>query len=155
MTNKHDKNGKLLPDEKRLTAYGRFLRSSSLDELPSLFNIVKGDLAIVGPRPLLIDYIPWYTEEEHHRHDVRPGLTGWAQVNGRNLLAWNDRLKFDLEYVHNLSFMFDVKILFLTIKRVFDKSGILEDTSKGEPNFAEERRLKSGRKQNETISEIC
>ena len=140
MTNECGADGHLLPDEVRLTAYGRFLRSSSLDELPELFNILKGDLSLVGPRPLLVQYLPWYTEEEHHRHDVRPGLTGWAQINGRNMLAWNDRLGLDLEYIEKLSFAFDFKIVLLTIIKVFKKSDILEDTSKGETNFAEERR---------------
>ena len=140
MTNECGADGHLLPDEVRLTAYGRFLRSSSLDELPELFNILKGDLSLVGPRPLLVQYLPWYTEEEHHRHDVRPGLTGWEQINGRNMLAWNDRLGLDLEYIEKLSFAFDFKIVLLTIIKVFKKSDILEDTSKGETNCAEERR---------------
>ena len=126
MTNKKDKNGKLLPDEKRLTGFGKFLRKTSLDELPELFNILFGQMSFIGPRPLLVEYLDYYTEEEHHRHDIRPGLTGWAQVHGRNLVNWNERFKLDLEYVNNLSFMMDVKVVFLTIKTVLVREGITD-----------------------------
>ena len=124
MTNKKDEQGNLLPDSQRLTKFGKFLRSTSLDELPELFNILKGDMSIVGPRPLLVKYLPYYTEEERHRHDVRPGLTGLAQINGRNLLEWDDRLKKDIEYIDNLKFVNDVKIVIQTIKCVFMKEDI-------------------------------
>ena len=108
MTNERDSEGSLLPDEKRLVPYGKFLRSSSLDELPSLINILVGSVSIVGPRPLLVEYLPWYTEEERHRHDVRPGLTGWAQVNGRNSVGWDRRLQSDLEYVSHITLVKDI-----------------------------------------------
>lgn len=142
MTNEKDKDGNLLPDEKRLVPYGKFLRSTSLDELPSLINIIKGDLSIIGPRPLLIEYLPWYSETERHRHDVRPGLTGWAQVNGRNSVDWNTRFALDVEYVNNLSFAFDMKIFLLTIMKVLNRSDIAEDTRAVEGNFAEIRKAK-------------
>ena len=128
MTNEKDKDGKLLPDEIRLVSYGKFLRSTSLDELPSLINILIGDLSIIGPRPLLIEYLPWYTETEKHRHDVRPGLTGWAQVNGRNTVNWDRRFELDVEYVNNISFRFDLKIFLMTIQKVIKRSDIAEDT---------------------------
>lgn len=140
MTNEKDKDGKLLPDEIRLVTYGKFLRSTSLDELPSLINIFLGDLAIIGPRPLLIEYLPWYTETEMHRHDVRPGLTGWAQVNGRNTVDWDRRFQLDVEYVNNISFRFDLKIFFMTIQKVLKRSDIAEDTRVVEGNFAEIRK---------------
>lgn len=140
MTNDKDDSGELLPDEKRLVPYGKFLRSTSLDELPSLINILRGDISIIGPRPLLIEYLPWYTDEEKHRHDLRPGLTGWAQVNGRNSVDWKTRFLLDLEYVNNVSFAFDIKIFFLTIKKVFNRSDIAEDTHIVEGNFAEIRK---------------
>ena len=125
MTCEMDKNGKLLPDDQRLTRYGRTLRSTSLDELPELFNILVGDMSIVGPRPLLIEYLPYYTAEERHRHDLRPGLTGWAQVNGRNNIgSWEERFAYDLEYVRNCSLMMDVKVLFLTAYKVVKRSDI-------------------------------
>ncbi|MDD6479304.1 MAG: sugar transferase [Oscillospiraceae bacterium] len=129
MTCQKDKDGKLLPDEERLTRYGKFLRSTSLDELPELFNIIKGDMALIGPRPLLIKYLPLYNEQQRHRHDVLPGLTGWAQVNGRNLLGWEQRFEHDVWYTQNISFLTDVRIIFLTIKCVFVKEGISSDTS--------------------------
>ena len=126
MTNQKDANGNLLPDDVRLTKYGKFLRSTSLDELPELFNILKGDMAVIGPRPLLVEYLPYYTEEERHRHDIRPGLSGWAQINGRNAISsWEQRFQYDLEYVRNCSFLFDVKIIFLTLKKVVKRSDIL------------------------------
>ena len=126
MSNKKDKNGNLLPDDVRLNKYGRILRSTSLDELPELWNILNGDMAIVGPRPLLTEYLPYYTEEERHRHDVRPGLTGWAQVNGRNNIgSWEERFRYDLEYVEKCNFLFDIRILFLTVMKVFKRADIL------------------------------
>lgn len=124
MNNKKDENGKLLPDEQRLNRFGKFLRKTSLDELPEIFSILNSSMSFIGPRPLLVEYLPFYTEEEHHRHDVRPGLTGWAQVNGRNSLKWDDRFKKDLEYVNNISFKLDTKIMLLTIKKVLFKEDI-------------------------------
>lgn len=125
MTDARDENGKLLSDDIRLTKFGRLLRSTSLDELPELFNIMKGDMALIGPRPLLVEYLPYYTEEEHHRHDVRPGLTGWAQVNGRNAInSWEERFKYDLEYVNHVSFLMDLKVLFVTVGKVVKRSDI-------------------------------
>lgn len=125
MDNRKDKNGNLLPDEVRLNKYGRFLRGTSLDELPEAFNIIKGDMSVIGPRPLLVSYLPYYTEAEHHRHDVRPGLSGWAQVNGRNAIkSWEERFNYDLEYVGHVSFMMDLKIIFLTVYKVFKRSDI-------------------------------
>ena len=142
MTNEKDKDGKLLPDEIRLVSYGKFLRSTSLDELPSLINILIGDLSIIGPRPLLIEYLPWYTETEKHRHDVRPGLTGWAQVNGRNTVNWDRRFELDVGYVNNISFRFDLKIFLMTIQKVLKRSDIAEDTRGVEGNFADIRKKK-------------
>lgn len=124
MTDGRDEYGELLPDEMRLTKFGRILRSTSLDELPELWNILKGDMSIVGPRPLLVRYLPYYTEEERHRHDIRPGLTGLAQVQGRNLLAWEERFALDVEYVRNVSFVQDIKIVLLTIKKVLRREDI-------------------------------
>ena len=124
MTDERDKNGELLPDTLRLTPFGKKLRSTSLDELPELINIFKGDMSVVGPRPLAVVYLPYYTEEEMHRHDVRPGLTGLAQVNGRNSLSWEEKFAYDLEYVNNISFVGDMKIIFMTIKKVFIREGI-------------------------------
>ena len=125
MTDKKDKEGHFLPDDQRLTVFGRKLRATSLDELPELFNIVKGDMSIVGPRPLLVEYLPYYTQEEKRRHDVRPGLTGWAQINGRNAIhSWEERFKYDLEYVDHISFAMDLKIAVMTIYKVFKKSDI-------------------------------
>ena len=123
MTNKTDEYGNLLPDEERLTGFGKFLRSTSLDELPEFINILKGDMSLVGPRPLLIEYLPLYNEEQRHRHDIRPGLTGYAQVNGRNDLDWKTRFEFDVYYVNNISFKLDLKILLKTIKVVIKRSG--------------------------------
>ena len=124
MTNETDENGQLLPDTQRLTKFGRILRSTSLDELPEVFNIFKGDMSIVGPRPLGIKYIPYYTDEERHRHDIRPGLTGLAQVSGRNSLSWEEKFAFDIEYVQNISFLLDIKILIRTVLKVFKREGI-------------------------------
>lgn len=126
MSNKKDENGNFLPDDVRLNKYGRILRSTSLDELPELFNILLGHMSIVGPRPLLVEYLPYYTEEEHRRHDMRPGLTGLAQVNGRNAISsWEQRFTYDLEYVDNCSLLLDIKIIFMTIGKVLKRSDIL------------------------------
>lgn len=124
MTNEKDADGKLLPDEKRLVKYGRFLRSTSFDELPELINIVKGDMSIVGPRPLLVKYLPYYTETEMHRHDVRPGLTGLAQVNGRNTVSWEEKFEMDCRYINNMTVFEDIKIILDTVAAVFDRKGI-------------------------------
>lgn len=132
MTDAKDNDGKLLPDEDRLPPFGRKLRATSLDELPELWNIFKGDMTIVGPRPLLVEYLPYYTDEEAHRHDVRPGLTGWAQVNGRNITVWDERLQQDLYYVKSCSFLLDVKILFMTVMKVVKKSDIIVGNQHGE-----------------------
>ena len=129
MTCEKDRDGNLLPDEQRLTGYGKLLRSTSLDELPELLNILAGQMSIVGPRPLLVQYLPLYNEEQRHRHDVRPGLTGWAQVNGRNSITWEDKFRYDVWYVRNISFWLDVKILFLTVKKVFCREGISAEDS--------------------------
>lgn len=129
MDNRKDADGKLLPDDVRLNKYGRLLRSTSLDELPELFNILKGDMAIVGPRPLLVQYLPLYSKTQKRRHEVLPGLTGWAQVNGRNSISWTERFKLDIEYVNRISFMLDIEILILTVKAVFLHEGISSATS--------------------------
>ena len=148
MTDKRDAEGNLLPDKDRLTKFGNLLRASSLDELPEFFNILKGDMSFIGPRPLLVSYLPYYTETEALRHTVRPGLTGLAQVSGRNFLDWDRRLAKDVEYVKGLSFQMDLKVLFLTVKVVFDRSDVAEDTSQAEGNFArirQERLDRTGR----------
>ena len=124
MTDKKDENGNLLPDEQRLTKFGKALRSTSLDELPELWNILKGDMAIVGPRPLLVEYLPLYNEKQKLRHDVRPGLTGLAQISGRNAITWEEKFKDDLEYVNNITFIQDAKIILKTITKVFKREGI-------------------------------
>lgn len=129
MTNEKDKNGELLPDEKRLIPYGRFLRSTSLDELPELWNILKGDMSIIGPRPLLVKYLPLYNEEQHHRHDVRPGLTGYAQSHGRNTVTWEDKFKMDVWYTRNVTFREDLSIFFRTIMAVLKREGISSESS--------------------------
>ena len=129
MTDERDENGELLPDEVRLTKFGKWLRSTSLDELPEAFNILNGTMSVIGPRPWLVKYLPLYTEEQHHRHDVRPGLSGWAQVNGRNSVSWEDRLKLDLWYVNNVSFETDVKILYLSFLTALKREGISSETS--------------------------
>ncbi|WP_303819720.1 sugar transferase [Ruminococcus flavefaciens] len=128
MNNKKDKRGNLLPDEKRLTAYGKWLRSTSLDELPELFNILRGDMAIVGPRPLLVRYLPRYNKEQHKRHRVRPGLTGLAQVNGRNAISWEDKFRYDVKYVNNVTFKGDLDIIMKTVKAVLNRDGINSET---------------------------
>ena len=125
MTDDRDENGNLLPDDQRLTSFGRKLRASSLDELPELFNILKGDMSIVGPRPLLVEYLPFYKEEERMRHLLRPGLTGWAQINGRNATTWEEKFNKDIFYINNANFIFDFKVCILTINKVFNKSDIL------------------------------
>jgi lipopolysaccharide/colanic/teichoic acid biosynthesis glycosyltransferase len=124
MSNAKDENGNLLPDEVRLNKYGKFLRSTSLDELPELFNIFKGDMSIVGPRPLLVEYLPYYTEEERHRHDVRPGLTGLSQIKGRNYVRWEDKFEMDVEYTNNISFVTDILIMIDTVKVIFKRENI-------------------------------
>ena len=129
MSEEKDENGNYLPDDVRLNSYGKKLRSSSLDELPELINILKGDMAIVGPRPLLVQYLPLYNEEQRHRHDVRPGLTGLAQVNGRNLLSWADKFKYDIEYVNNITLLGDIKIILKTVKNVLSHEGITGEGS--------------------------
>ena len=142
MTDARDENGNLLPDEVRLTKFGRALRATSLDELPEVFNILKGEMSLVGPRPLTIQYLPYYSEEERHRHDVRPGLSGLAQVNGRNFIDWDHRLAFDVQYVKKITFIGDLRIILQTALKFVKKEDIAVDTNKVEPNFAEERRLK-------------
>ncbi|MBC5715250.1 sugar transferase [Roseburia sp. BX1005] len=129
MNNRKDQDGKLLPDEVRLNKYGIFLRSTSLDELPELINIIKGDMAIVGPRPLLVRYLDRYNEEQHHRHDVRPGLTGYAQAHGRNAISWEDKFAMDVWYTKHITFLGDIKILIDTVMVVFKRSGISSETS--------------------------
>lgn len=128
MTDGRDASGNLLPDAQRMTPFGSFLRKTSLDELPEMFTILKGDMSFVGPRPLLVKYLPLYNEEQHRRHEVRPGLTGWAQVNGRNLLSWEDKFAKDVYYVDNISFLLDLKIVFKTVAVVFNHSGISSET---------------------------
>lgn len=125
MSDQRDRDGNLLPDDVRLTSFGRKLRSTSLDELPELWNIFRGDMSFVGPRPLLVEYLPYYTKEEMHRHDMRPGLTGWAQVNGRNATPWDDRLQQDLYYIKHCTFLMDIKIIIKTVVKVLKKSDIL------------------------------
>ncbi len=147
MTNTCDEEGNLLPDEKRLTPFGRMLRKTSLDELPELFNIFKGDMSIVGPRPLLCSYLPYYTEREKKRHSVMPGLTGLAQVNGRNMLAWDERLELDARYAENITFIGDMKIIVRTVTKVFASEGIAVDTAVVEPNLAEEREARKRKEQ--------
>lgn len=124
MTDERDRDGNLLPDDKRLTKVGKFVRSTSLDEIPQLINVIKGDMSLVGPRPLLVQYLPLYSKEQARRHEVRPGITGWAQVNGRNAISWKQKFEYDVWYVDNMSFWLDVKILFLTVKKVFVREGI-------------------------------
>ncbi|QTR46414.1 sugar transferase [Thiothrix litoralis] len=135
MTDARDANGKPLPDSIRLTPFGKFLRSSSLDELPGLWNVLKGDMSLVGPRPLLMEYLPRYTPRQARRHAVRPGITGWAQVNGRNAISWNQKFKLDVWYVDNQSFWLDLKILLLTVKKVFVREGISAEGEATMPKF--------------------
>jgi len=129
MTNDVDENGELLPDEKRLVGVGKFIRSTSLDELPQIFNVLKGDMSFVGPRPLLIEYLPLYNEEQKKRHNVKPGITGWAQVNGRNAISWEQKFAYDVWYVEHQSFLLDMKILWMTFLKVLKRSDISSDTS--------------------------
>lgn len=140
MSNARDKEGNLLPDDVRLNKYGKFLRSTSLDELPELINIFVGDMSIVGPRPLLVEYLPYYTEEESHRHDVRPGLTGLAQINGRNAIEWDIKLAFDVEYIKNITFSNDMRILFITVCKVFKRSDILVGSEFKSGKFIDQRK---------------
>ena len=137
MTDAKDEVGELLSDEKRLTKFGNFLRSSSLDELPELINIIKGDMSIVGPRPLLVEYLPYYNDVQKRRHEVRPGLTGLAQINGRNLTTWDERLNLDVQYVDSVSFILDLKIFFITIWKVFKREGISAENSATMESFVE------------------
>lgn len=127
MTDERDASGKLLPDAERLTKVGKFVRSTSIDELPQLINVLKGDMALIGPRPLLVQYLPLYSKEQARRHEVRPGITGWAQVNGRNTLSWTEKFKHDVWYVDHYSFLLDLKIVFLTIKKVLIREGISQE----------------------------
>lgn len=129
MNDKKDTNGNLLPDSKRLTAIGTFVRKTSLDEIPQLLNVIKGDMSLIGPRPLLVEYLPLYNEIQKRRHEVKPGITGWAQVNGRNTISWEQKFEYDIWYVNNLSFPLDVRIFFLTIKKVFKSEGITSATA--------------------------
>ena len=135
MNDKKDKDGNLLPDAKRLTGIGKFVRKTSLDEIPQLLNVLKGDMSLVGPRPLLPEYLPLYNEEQRKRHQVKPGITGWAQVNGRNALSWSDKFKRDVEYVEQQSFVLDCKILFLTLKKVLVSEGISQNGQVGMSKF--------------------
>lgn len=137
MTDERDENGELLPDEVRLTSFGKILRSTSLDELPELFNIIKGDMAVVGPRPLLVKYLPYYTEEQHKRHNVRPGLTGYAQVHGRNMVNWDEKFAMDVEYGNRITFIDDLKIILETVGKVFKREGISSETSVTMEDFRE------------------
>lgn len=129
MSDKRDKAGELLPDAVRLTPLGKFIRKTSLDEMPQLLNIIKGDMSLVGPRPLLVEYLPLYNDIQKKRHDVRPGITGWAQVNGRNAISWKQKFEYDVWYIENMSFVLDIKILFLTVGKIFKSEGINSSTS--------------------------
>lgn len=139
MSDARDETGALLPDKERLTGFGKKLRSLSIDELPELWDIFRGKMSIVGPRPLLVEYLPYYSEDERHRHDVRPGLTGLAQINGRNTLTWEQKFAYDLEYVQHISFCEDIKILFSTVGKVLNRSGVQVNTQSGEGNLAKIR----------------
>lgn len=143
MTDERGNDGNLLPDSMRLTKIGRFIRATSIDELPQLFNVLKGDMSFVGPRPLLVEYLPYYTQREMLRHSVRPGITGLAQVNGRNSLVWDKRLEMDASYVENLSFMLDIRIFVLTIRNILIKKDVAVDVSQVETNLKNERVLQS------------
>lgn len=142
MTNERDEQGELLPDQQRITTLGRFLRRTSLDELPELLNVLRGDMSVVGPRPLLMKYLPYYTKREMMRHQVRPGITGWAQVNGRNLLNWDRRLEMDVEYVEAMSLGLDIRILFKTVREVLGQHDVLEVSSETVPDFDDYRKQK-------------
>jgi undecaprenyl phosphate N,N'-diacetylbacillosamine 1-phosphate transferase len=143
MTDERDENGNLKPDEVRLTSFGKKLRSTSLDELPELWNIFKGDMSLIGPRPLLVKYLPLYNDFQKHRHDVKPGLTGWAQVNGRNTISWEQRFEYDIEYVNNISFLMDLKILFQTVAVVFKHSDINSATDATMEAFTGTKKMES------------
>ena len=140
MTNAKDKDGNLLPDADRLTKYGEFLRNTSLDELPELINILKGDMSVIGPRPLLVQYLPYYTEVERHRHDVRPGLSGLAQVNGRNNVTWEEKFAWDVKYVEEMNLILDIEILCKTVFNVLKRDDVVVDSYEVEPNLDEVRR---------------
>lgn len=140
MTDERDSNGELLPDSERLTRVGRFVRSTSIDELPQLFNVLKGDMALIGPRPLLVQYLPYYTEREQLRHTVRPGISGWAQVHGRNTAKWDERLELDAYYAEHVSLWLDLKVIAITIKNVLMRKDISVDSNAVEPYLDEERR---------------
>lgn len=127
MTNERDDKGDLLPDSERLHGIGKIIRSLSLDELPQLLNVLKGEMSFIGPRPLLSEYLPLYSPQQSRRHDVKPGITGWAQINGRNAISWEEKFRYDVEYVENISFVFDLKIFFLTLKKVFIREGISQE----------------------------
>lgn len=142
MTDERDEDGNLLPDDVRLTKFGRLLRSTSLDELPELLNIIKGDMAVIGPRPLLVEYLPFYTPEEMHRHDVRPGLSGLAQVNGRNAISWDEKLSYDVNYVRQITFLKDSKIVFETILKVFKQSDIQVGSEFKAGKFIDQRKAR-------------
>ena len=142
MTDERDENGNLLPDAQRLTKVGRFVRKTSIDELPQLINVLKGDMSLIGPRPLLPEYLPYYTEREQLRHTVRPGITGWAQVNGRNNCGWNKKLEYDAYYVEHLNILMDCKVMIRTIKAVVFADGVSVDSSYVEGNLCEERKNK-------------
>jgi undecaprenyl phosphate N,N'-diacetylbacillosamine 1-phosphate transferase len=136
-----DEQGNLLPDDKRLTAVGKFVRKTSLDEIPQLLNVIKGDMSLIGPRPLLVEYLPLYDKTQQRRHEVKPGITGWAQVNGRNAISWADKFKLDVWYVDNISFLLDMKIVFLTIFKIFKSEGISAEGSATMPKFTGEKHL--------------
>lgn len=142
MTDERDSNGNLLPDPERLTKAGRFVRSTSLDELPQLINVLKGDMAFIGPRPLLIRYFPYYTEREKLRHTVRPGITGWAQIHGRNLVSWDDRLEYDAYYAEHVSLLMDIKIFFMTIVKVLKREGAIADKKENYLDIERQNRKK-------------
>jgi lipopolysaccharide/colanic/teichoic acid biosynthesis glycosyltransferase len=135
MNDLKDAQGNLLPDEKRLTAVGKFVRKTSLDEIPQLLNVIKGDMSLIGPRPLLVEYLPLYNKFQKRRHEVKPGITGWAQVNGRNAISWSDKFKYDVWYVDHISFLLDMKIIFLTIFKIFKSEGISAQGSATMPKF--------------------
>lgn len=135
MTNETDSEGKLLPDYLRLNRVGKFIRSTSLDELPQLFNVLKGDMSFVGPRPLLIEYLPLYNQRQKRRHDVKPGITGWAQVNGRNAISWDQKFEYDVWYVEHQSFFLDMKILWMTFLKVIKRSGVSQEGHVTMENF--------------------
>ncbi|MDQ3292532.1 MAG: sugar transferase [Bacteroidota bacterium] len=135
MNDLKDSNGKLLPDEVRLTAVGKFVRKTSLDEIPQLINVIKGDMSLIGPRPLLVEYLPLYNNVQKRRHEVRPGITGWAQINGRNAISWEQKFEYDVWYVDNMSFLLDMKIILLTIKKVFKSEGISQQGHATMPFF--------------------